>query len=331
MLYSTHILEDDYMVILAVKNLNMWFYLKKGVAKAVNGVSFSVEKGTILGLVGESGSGKSMTALSIMGLVPLSGKIVSGSIQFDGVEMTTLRERDYVACRGKDISMIFQNPMSTLNPVYTIRKQMAEAVLAHRKLSAKAIEHLSIEMLDLVGIPSPQDRLDAFPHQLSGGMNQRIVIAIALINRPKLVLADEPTTALDVTIQSQIIFETKQLVEKLGLTLIWISHDLATISGLTDNICVMYAGRIVEQGKTEDIINNPQHPYTQGLLNSDPARNVRREPLRQIKGQAPALLNIPEGCAFYDRCPLASEECKTLSEEHYKSISSSHSAMCLKV
>lgn len=309
----------------------MWFYLKKGVAKAVNGVSFSVEKGTILGLVGESGSGKSMTALSIMGLVPLSGKIVSGSIQFDGVEMTTLRERDYVACRGKDISMIFQNPMSTLNPVYTIRKQMAEAVLAHRKLSAKAIEHLSIEMLDLVGIPSPQDRLDAFPHQLSGGMNQRIVIAIALINRPKLVLADEPTTALDVTIQSQIIFETKQLVEKLGLTLIWISHDLATISGLTDNICVMYAGRIVEQGKTEDIINNPQHPYTQGLLNSDPARNVRREPLRQIKGQAPALLNIPEGCAFYDRCPLASEECKTLSEEHYKSISSSHSAMCLKV
>ena len=309
----------------------MWFYLKKGVAKAVNGVSFSVEKGTILGLVGESGSGKSMTALSIMGLVPLSGKIVSGSIQFDGVEMTTLRERDYVAYRGKDISMIFQNPMSTLNPVYTIRKQMAEAVLAHRRLSAKAIEHLSIEMLDLVGIPSPQDRLDAFPHQLSGGMNQRIVIAIALINRPKLVLADEPTTALDVTIQSQIIFETKQLVEKLGLTLIWISHDLATISGLTDNICVMYAGRIVEQGKTKDIINNPQHPYTQGLLNSDPARNVRREPLRQIKGQAPALLNITEGCAFYDRCPLASEECKTLEEGYYQSISLSHSAMCLKL
>ena len=309
----------------------MWFYLKKGVAKAVNGVSFSVEQGTILGLVGESGSGKSMTALSIMGLLPLSGQIVSGSIQFDGVEMTTLRERDYVAYRGKDISMIFQNPMSTLNPVYTIRKQMAEAVRAHRRLSAKEIERLSVEMLDLVGIPSPQDRLDAFPHQLSGGMNQRIVIAIALINRPKLVLADEPTTALDVTIQSQIIFETKQLVEKLGLTLIWISHDLATIAGLTDNICVMYAGRIVEQGKTEDIINNPQHPYTQGLLNSDPARNVRREPLRQIKGQAPALLNIPEGCAFYDRCPLASEECKTLSEEYYKSISSSHSAMCLKV
>lgn len=309
----------------------MWFYLKKGVAKAVNGVSFSVEKGTILGLVGESGSGKSMTALSIMGLIPLSGKIVSGSIRFGGVEMTTLRERDYVAYRGKEISMIFQNPMSTLNPVYTIRKQMAEAVLAHRKLSTKELEHLSIEMLDLVGIPSPQDRLDSFPHQLSGGMNQRIVIAIALINRPKLVLADEPTTALDVTIQSQIIFETKQLVEKLGLTLIWISHDLATIAGLTDNICVMYAGRIIEQGKTEDIINNPQHPYTQGLLNSDPARNVRREPLRQIKGQAPALVNIPEGCAFYDRCPLASEECKTLEEGYYQSISPSHSAMCLKL
>ena len=319
------------MIILEVKNLNMWFDLKKGVAKAVNGVSFSVEKGTILGLVGESGSGKSMTALSIMGLIPLSGKIVSGSIRFGGVEMTTLRERDYVAYRGKEISMIFQNPMSTLNPVYTIRKQMAEAVLAHRKLSTKELEHLSIEMLDLVGIPSPQDRLDSFPHQLSGGMNQRIVIAIALINRPKLVLADEPTTALDVTIQSQIIFETKQLVEKLGLTLIWISHDLATIAGLTDNICVMYAGRIVEQGKTEDIINHPQHPYTQGLLNSDPARNVRREPLRQIKGQAPALLSIPEGCAFYDRCPLASEECKTLEEGYYQSISPSHSAMCLKL
>ena len=309
----------------------MWFYLKKGVAKAVNDVSFSVERGTILGLVGESGSGKSMTALSIMGLVPLSGKIVSGSIQFDGVEMTTLRERDYVAYRGKDISMIFQNPMSTLNPVYTIRKQMAEAVLAHRKLSTEELEHLSIEMLDLVGIPSPQDRLDSFPHQLSGGMNQRIVIAIALINRPKLVLADEPTTALDVTIQSQIIFETKQLVEKLGITLIWISHDLATISGLTNNICVMYAGRIVERGKTEDIINHPQHPYTQGLLNSDPARNVRRKPLRQIEGQAPALVNIPEGCAFYDRCPLASEECKTLEEGYYQSISPSHSAMCLKL
>ena len=309
----------------------MWFYLKKGVAKAVNGVSFSVEKGTILGLVGESGSGKSMTALSIMGLIPLSGKIVSGSIRFGGVEMTTLRERDYVAYRGKDISMIFQNPMSTLNPVYTIRKQIAEAVLAHRKLSTKELEHLSIEMLDLVGIPSPQDRLDSFPHQLSGGMNQRIVIAIALINRPKLVLADEPTTALDVTIQSQIIFETKQLVEKLGLTLIWISHDLATIAGLTDNICVMYAGRIVEQGKTEDIINNPQHPYTQGLLNSDPARNVRRKPLRQITGQAPALVNIPQGCAFYDRCPLASEECKTLEDGYYQSISPSHSAMCLKL
>ncbi len=296
--------------LLEVEGLKMHFLTKAGVVKAVDDVSFRLERGRILGLVGESGSGKSMTGYSIMGLVDPPGRIIAGRIALNGVGITSLDEPAWRKLRGNRIAMIFQDPMMTLNPVLRIDTQMIEAVRAHSDISRAAALDRCRESLGLVGIPSPDERLRNYPHQFSGGMRQRVAIAIALINRPDVVIADEPTTALDVTIQGQILFEMQRLCRETGAGLIWITHDLSVIAGLADEVCVMYAGRIVESGAVDDLLDRPMHPYTRGLLDSIPARNVPGRPLAQIRGMTPSLLNLGEGCAFRERCSRALEECR---------------------
>ena len=296
--------------LLEVDGLRMHFFTKAGVVKAVDDVSFRVERGRILGLVGESGSGKSMTGYSIMGLVDAPGRIVGGRIALNGVDLATLDERAWRKLRGNRVSMIFQDPMMTLNPVLRIDTQMVEAVRAHHDVTrASALERCR-EALGMVGIASPGERLRSYPHQFSGGMRQRVAIAIALINRPDLVIADEPTTALDVTIQGQILYEMQRLCRETGAGLIWITHDLSVIAGLADDVCVMYAGRIVESGPVDDVLDRPMHPYTRGLLDSVPASNTPGRPLAQIRGMTPSLLNLGAGCAFRERCSRAVDECR---------------------
>ena len=292
-----------------VRSLRTHFLTKAGVVKAVDDVSFSVGKGRILGLVGESGSGKSVTGFSIMGLVDPPGRVVSGEILFQGRDLTKLSEEEMRQIRGARIAMIFQDPMMTLNPVLRIDTQMIEAVLAHDKVSEAEARRRARAALVQVGIPSPDERLKAYPHQFSGGMRQRVAIAIALLHKPDLIIADEPTTALDVTIQGQILFEVQKLCRESGTSLIWITHDLAVVAGLADEICVMYAGRIVEKGTVDEVLDHPLHPYTRGLIGSVPSRNVRGRPLAQIPGMTPSLLNLPPGCAFRARCPRASDAC----------------------
>ena len=292
-----------------VRSLRTHFLTKAGVVKAVDDVSFSVDKGRILGLVGESGSGKSVTGFSIMGLVDPPGRVVSGEILFQGRDLTKLSEEEMRQIRGARIAMIFQDPMMTLNPVLRIDTQMIEAVLAHDKVSEAEARRRARAAQVQVGIPSPDERLKAYPHQFSGGMRQRVAIAIALLHKPDLIIADEPTTALDVTIQGQILFEVQKLCRESGTSLIWITHDLAVVAGLADEICVMYAGRIVEKGTVDEVLDHPLHPYTRGLIGSVPSRNVRGRPLAQIPGMTPSLLNLPPGCAFRARCPRASDAC----------------------
>ena len=294
---------------LAVANLSTHFFTKAGVVKAVNDVSFAVPRGAILGLVGESGSGKSMTGYSIMGLIDPPGKIVGGRILLGGVDLRSLDAEAMRALRGARVAMIFQDPMMTLNPVLRIDTQMIEAILAHEKVSRAAAFDRAREALGKVGIPSPDERLKCYPHQFSGGMRQRVAIAIALLNKPELIIADEPTTALDVTIQGQILFEMQKLCRESGAALIWITHDLSVIAGLADHVCVMYAGRIVEAGTVDQVMDMPRHPYTRGLISSVPACNVRGQPLAQIPGMTPSLLNIPPGCPFRDRCARADADC----------------------
>jgi peptide/nickel transport system ATP-binding protein len=294
---------------LEVEGLRTHFFTKAGVVKAVDDVSFRVERGRILGLVGESGSGKSMIGYSILGLVDEPGRIVAGRIALNGTELTTLDAAAWRKLRGNRVAMIFQDPMMTLNPVLRIDTQMIEAVRAHHRVSRQTALARSREALTKVGIASPDERLRAYPHQFSGGMRQRVAIAIALINRPDLIIADEPTTALDVTIQGQILFEVQKLCRETGAGLIWISHDLAVISGLADDVCVMYAGRVVESGSVAEILERPMHPYTRGLLDSVPSRNTPGRPLAQIPGMTPSLLKLGAACAFRERCPRAIESC----------------------
>ncbi len=292
-----------------VRNLRTHFFTKAGVVKAVDDVSFSVGKGRILGLVGESGSGKSVTGFSVMGLVDPPGRIAGGEILFQGRDLAALSEEEMRKIRGARIAMIFQDPMMTLNPVLRIDTQMIETVLAHDKVSEAEARRRAREALVQVGIPSPDERLKAYPHQFSGGMRQRVAIAIALLHKPELIIADEPTTALDVTIQGQILFEVQKLCRESGTSLIWITHDLSVVAGLADEICVMYAGRIVEKGTVDEVLDHPLHPYTRGLIGSVPSRNVRGQPLAQIPGMTPSLLNLAAGCAFRARCPRASDAC----------------------
>ena len=295
--------------LLEVAGLRTHFFTKAGVVKAVDDVSFSLARGEVLGLVGESGSGKSITGYSIMGLVDPPGRVVDGSIKLNGRELTTLDAESMRKLRGNRVAMIFQDPMMTLNPVLRIDRQMTEAILAHEDVGESAARERARDALSRVGIPSPDERLKAYPHQFSGGMRQRVAIAIALLNKPDLIIADEPTTALDVTIQGQILYEVQKLARETGTALVWITHDLSVVAGLADRVCVMYAGRIVEQGTTEQVLDAPLHPYTQGLLDSVPSRNARGARLRQIPGMTPSLIELPPGCAFRDRCSRADAVC----------------------
>ena len=300
---------------LQVEDLKTCFFTKAGVAKAVDSVSFTLNPGEVMGLVGESGSGKSMTGYSIVGLVDPPGEVVGGRILFQGQDLRRMGPERLRKLRGNRIAMIFQDPMMTLNPVLRIDTQMIEAVLAHDRVSKSAARERAREALVKVGIPSPDERLNAYPHQFSGGMRQRVAIAIALLNKPDLIIADEPTTALDVTIQAQILFEMQKLCRETGAALIWITHDLSVVAGLADTVAVMYAGRIVEQGPVQDVLEQPLHPYTRGLIESLPSRNPRGRPLKQIQGMTPSLLALPSGCAFRERCPAAAPQCASEPKE----------------
>jgi peptide/nickel transport system ATP-binding protein len=292
----------------------MHFFTRGGVVRAVDDVSFTIGEGRILGLVGESGSGKSMTGYSIMGLIDAPGRIVSGRISLEGRDIATLDAEGRRRLRGTKMAMIFQDPMMTLNPVLRIDTQMIEAILAHEKVSRESALARCREALVKVGIASPDERLHSYPHQFSGGMRQRVAIAIALLNRPRLIIADEPTTALDVTIQGQILFEMRKLCRESGTALLWITHDLSVVAGLADEIAVMYAGRLVEHGGVDEVLDRPRHPYTRGLMYSVPASNARGRPLRQIPGMTPSTLQLPSGCAFRERCARADAACQAEPE-----------------
>ena len=295
--------------LLEVRHLVTRFHTRAGVLPVVDGVSFTLQRGRVLGLVGESGSGKSVTGFSIMGLVDAPGRVEGGEVLFDGQDVLAMTEPQRRDLRGRRMAMIFQDPMATLNPVLRVDTQMIEAVRAHAPVSQAEAREQAVRTLALMGIPSPEQRLLAYPHQLSGGMRQRVAIAIAMLHRPDLIIADEPTTALDVTIQAQILSEVQKLVREHQTSLIWISHDLSVVAGLADDIAVMYAGRIVEQGTVDQVLDHPQHPYTQGLIGSLPSANRRGQRLRQIPGMAPQLLDMPAGCAFAARCDRASAAC----------------------
>ncbi len=296
--------------LLEVRDLVTQFPTRAGVAKAVDGVSFDVHPGEIVGLVGESGSGKSVTGYSVLGLIDPPGKIVSGSVRFDGQELIGMPRSQLRALRGRRIAMVFQDPMSTLNPVLSVFAQMALAMKAHGRPSEAEMRRRGAAALAKVGIPDPERRLDAYPHELSGGMRQRVAIAIAFLNDPTLVICDEPTTALDVSIQAQILIEMRTLVREAGVSLIWISHDLATVSVLASRLLVMYAGRLIEEGPTTELLRHPRHPYTQGLMDSLPSRAAPGRDLTQIPGSTPSLANLPSGCAFKARCGFATSACE---------------------
>ncbi len=296
--------------VLQVQDLKTHFFTKAGVARAVDGVSFAIGRGELVGLVGESGSGKTVTGFSVIGLVDPPGKVVGGSIRLNGEDLLTMDEAQLRASRGRRIAMIFQDPMMTLNPVLRIDTQMIETIQAHEQVSTEAARERSRQALARVGIGSPDERLAAYPHQFSGGMRQRVAIAIALLHEPELIIADEPTTALDVTIQAQILHEVQALCSSSGMALLWITHDLAVIAGLADRLLVMYAGRIVEEGPVDQVLDRPMHPYTKGLIGSVPSQNRRGRPLAQIPGMAPSLLHLGKGCAFAPRCERADDYCK---------------------
>jgi peptide/nickel transport system ATP-binding protein len=300
--------------VLSVEDLKVHFFTRTGVVKAVDGVSFEVGRGEVLGIVGESGSGKTVTGLSLLGLIDPPGKIVEGAIRFQGEDIAGLPEPELRAIRGKQIAMIFQDPMMTLNPVLRVDTQMIEAITAHESVTHAAARARARDALIMVGIASPDERLNSYPHQFSGGMRQRVAIAIALLHRPALLIADEPTTALDVTIQSQILAEVQKLAAETGTALIWITHDLAVIAGLADRIAVMYAGRIVEQGPVDAVLAHPLHPYTHGLIGSVPSHGQRGTPLTQIPGMAPSLAHLPPGCAFAPRCSRADQACNVMPD-----------------
>ena len=297
--------------LLRVRHLVTAFETDEGYLRAVDDVSFDVEPGRTLGVVGESGCGKSVTSLSLMRLIPSPpGIIEGGEAIFRGRDLLSIPETEMRALRGNDISMIFQEPMTSLNPVYTVGSQIVEAVRLHQKMSRRAARARAIELLDLVGIPSPAERVDSYPHTLSGGMRQRAMIAMALACQPQLLIADEPTTALDVTIQAQILDLLRSLQRDLGMSIIFISHDLGVMAEFADEIAVMYAGKIVEHATTEALFRDPRHPYTRGLLGSLPSARNRGSRLPTIPGIVPDLRVLPRGCRFQDRCELVSAECK---------------------
>ncbi|MEM5947567.1 ABC transporter ATP-binding protein [Spirochaetia bacterium 38H-sp] len=306
--------------VLEVENLHTYFKTDNGVVKAVNGVSFKLKQGEILGIVGESGCGKSVTSLSLMKLVPSPpGKIVEGSIKYKGHDLIKYSEKDMQKIRGKDISMIFQDPMTSLNPFLRVSTQMIEAIMLHQKTDKEAAKKRAIDMLSQVGIPAPEKRIDSYPHQFSGGMRQRVMIAMALSCDPHILIADEPTTALDVTIQAQILELIKELSSKFGTSVIMITHDLGVVAGMCDRVNVMYAGKIVEHSPTYELFEKPAHPYTEALISAVPRLDrPSEERLNSIPGQPPNLINLPDCCPFYPRCPKVMDICKKQSPPEFK-------------
>lgn len=295
--------------ILIIRDLKVAFQVKGKLAYALDGINIDIPRGKIVGIVGESGCGKSMTAMSIMGLIKNPGKIVGGSIDFCGTELTKLSVRDYAKIRGKDISMIFQEPMTSLNPVVKVGKQVMEAIILHEKISKEEAKMRVIEIFNEVGIPEAEKRFNSYPHELSGGLRQRVMIGMAMICKPKLLIADEPTTALDVTIEAQILKLMKKLCESVGTSIIMITHNMGVVAEICDYVYVMYAGRVVESTLTKTLFNETAHPYTNGLLKSIPTIGKRQDRLYTIKGNVPNILNLPKGCRFVDRCDYAQDIC----------------------
>jgi len=313
--------------LLNVNNLKTYFHTSAGLYKAVDGVSFEIEKGTTLGLVGESGCGKSVTALSIMRLIDEPGRIEGGEILFNGQDLTKFTDKEMQKIRGDRISMIFQEPMTSLNPVYRCGYQISEAILAHRKVTKDEAKKSAIELMNYAGIPSAEQRYSEYPHQLSGGLRQRVMIAMALACDPDILIADEPTTALDVTTQIQIIDLLKKLQQELGMAVLIITHDFGVIADIAQKVAVMYASKVVEVADADEIFKNPKHPYTIGLLKSLPQFGKRKEKLPVIKGSVPSPLEYPVGCHFCTRCELADEKCVT-DEPPLIEISLEHKAAC---
>jgi peptide/nickel transport system ATP-binding protein/oligopeptide transport system ATP-binding protein len=317
--------------LLSVKNLKTHFFTDDGVIPAVDGISFDLDRGGTIGIVGESGCGKSVTSLSIMGLIPQPpGKIVDGIIEFEGKDLLKFSEAEMRTIRGNDISMIFQEPMTSLNPVFTVGNQISEAIILHQGLDKATAREKSIEMLRLVGIPSPEQRIDEYPHQMSGGMRQRVMIAMALSCNPRLLIADEPTTALDVTIQAQILDLMQQLREDLGTAIMMITHDLGVIAEVVEKVVVMYTGKIVETADTYTIFKEPQHPYTIGLLASIPRLDGDGSRLQAIPGSVPIPGTFPEGCGFHPRCPFATDLCVQKQPPSFE-VGENHHVACWRV
>jgi peptide/nickel transport system ATP-binding protein/oligopeptide transport system ATP-binding protein len=316
--------------LLEIRNLKTYFEVRRSILKAVDDVSLSIEEGKTLGLVGESGCGKSVTAASIMGLIPIPpGKIAGGEILFEGVNLLKLTESKLKKIRGNRISMIFQEPMTSLNPVFPVGDQVAEVIRLHQGLSRRETRNKVIEMFLLVGIPAAESRITDYPHQMSGGMRQRVVIAMALACNPKLMIADEPTTALDVTIQAQILDLMNKLKEETGASILFITHDLGVIAEMAQNVAVMYAGKVMEEADVDTLFAEPKHPYTIGLMNSIPVlgREEKRRRLSTIPGVVPSLFKLSEGCLFHERCPDARKECRQI-EPPFIDLGNGHVVRC---
>ena len=303
---------------LEIQNLKSWFFTGKGVVPAVDDVSIDVPAGKIIGLVGESGCGKSMTAMSVMGLLRHPGRIVDGKILLNGRDITHLSKKDRAKVRGNEISMIFQEPMTSLNPVYPVGRQVQEAILLHQKVSREEAKRRVIDIFRQVGIPEPEKRYRAYPHQLSGGLRQRVMIGMAMVCRPRVMIADEPTTALDVTIEAQILRLMKKLRDDFGTSIILITHNMGVVAEVCDYVYVMYAGKVMEQAETFALFEDTRHPYTRGLLQSIPRMDRKEKRLYTIKGVVPNLLHLPEGCSFCTRCPYAEERCFRERPELYE-------------
>ncbi len=319
--------SDNLNPLLNVHDLEVSLSTDDGDITLVNQVSFSIEKGKTLGVVGESGCGKSLTSLSLMGLLPNNISIENGSIELEGREITTLPRNEQRKLRGKDMAMIFQEPMTSLNPVYTIGSQIVELIRNHEKITKKKALHRAVEMLELVGIPRPDEVVQEYPHQLSGGMRQRVMIAMALSNNPSLLIADEPTTALDVTIQAQIMELMQSLQEKMHMSILLVTHDLGVVAEMCDTVIVMYAGEVIERTTVDELFEQPKHPYTQGLLASLPKLDEEQGELSSISGTVPSPKNMPKGCRFAARCPLAFDLCYKQSPQEFK-INEESSAKC---